>query len=433
MEAPVSLSIRSLSAAAALAVMAFAACSTPAVTGVKVHIQNGEYLDAIHLADSVIAAGESQNAELWMWRGKAQGNIRDWTGASESFQHVSQLDPAMAPQLEEYWFVFYNAAALSLDSGDVASARSYLETGREVVPARPEFDQMLGDLAVQESDYETALDHFRASADISREYVAELAGMLESAPADQKPAIEEVLANAESTFLLSLYNAGMIQKVLAGMSDTEEASAAHLDGAVEVLQEAVGIDPTNADVLNLLAQVYLLRGSYDEAMSVFDDALAGVDAGLAEGWLSPEDAQAIRGEIMLTRGAALLEMERYDEAVTELEAARDVNGPSYVLLGNLAQAYLMQEEYDSAMTVLDEAAGLPDLTDEERANTLYMKFAALNQLERDEEAASALEAALEINPDNADWWEYLASTYSRLNRRSDAIEAMEHAQQLRGE
>ena len=32
-----------------------AACSSPAVTGIKVHIQNSEYLDAITLADSVIA------------------------------------------------------------------------------------------------------------------------------------------------------------------------------------------------------------------------------------------------------------------------------------------------------------------------------------------------------------------------------------------
>ena len=216
-------------------------------------------------------------------------------------------------------------------------------------------------------------------------------------------------------------------------ADTDEASEAYLADAAASLQEALGIDPTNADVLNLLAQIYLLRGSYDEAMAVFDDALAGVDSGLAEGWLSPEDAQSIRGEIMLTRGAALLEMERYDEAVTELEAARQISGSSYVLLGNLAQAYIMKEEYNSALTVLDETDRLPDLTSVERANSLYMQFAALNQLERDAEAAAKLEAALAITPDNADWWEYLASTYSRLNRRTDAIRAMERAQQLRSE
>ncbi|HOA05248.1 MAG TPA: tetratricopeptide repeat protein [Candidatus Fermentibacter daniensis] len=419
--------------ASVVTVLALSACSTPAVTGVKVHIQNGEYLEAIALADSVLAGGESQNAELWLWRGKAQGNIRDWTGASESFEKVSELAPAMSSELTDYWFVFYNAAAVSIDAGDIDAGVDYLQTGRRVVPSRPEYDQMLGDLALQNGDYETALEYFRASSDLSRNLIASLEEDLNSAPAAEKPAIEEALDSAEMNYLLSLYNTGTISKALAVSADTDEAAQAYLAGAASSLQEALAIDPTNADVLNLLAQIYLLRGSFDEAMAVFDDALAGVDSGLAEGWLSPEDAQSIRGEIMLTRGAALLEMERYDEAVTELEAARQISGSSYVLLGNLAQAYIMKEEYNSALAVLDETDRLPDLTSVERANSLYMQFAALNQLERDAEAAAKLEAALAIIPDNADWWEYLASTYSRLNRRTDAIRAMERAQQLRSE
>lgn len=419
--------------ASVVTVLALSACSTPAVTGVKVHIQNGEYLEAIALADSVLAGSESQNAELWLWRGKAQGNIRDWTGASESFEKVSELAPAMSSELTDYWFVFYNAAAVSIDAGDIDAGVDYLQTGRRVVPSRPEYDQMLGDLALQNGDYETALEYFRASSDLSRNLIASLEEDLNSAPAAEKPAIEEALDSAEMNYLLSLYNTGTISKALAVSADTDEAAQAYLAGAASSLQEALEIDPTNADVLNLLAQIYLLRGSFDEAMAVFDDALAGVDSGLAEGWLSPEDAQSIRGEIMLTRGAALLEMERYDEAVTELEAARQISGSSYVLLGNLAQAYIMKEEYNSALAVLDETDRLPDLTSVERANSLYMQFAALNQLERDAEAAAKLEAALAIIPDNADWWEYLASTYSRLNRRTDAIRAMERAQQLRSE
>lgn len=419
--------------ASVVTVLALSACSTPAVTGVKVHIQNGEYLEAIALADSVLAGGESQNAELWLWRGKAQGNIRDWTGASESFEKVSELAPAMSSELTDYWFVFYNAAAVCIDAGDIDAGVDYLQTGRRVVPSRPEYDQMLGDLALQNGDYETALEYFRASSDLSRNLIASLEEDLNSAPAAEKPAIEEALDSAEMNYLLSLYNTGTISKALAVSADTDEAAQAYLAGAASSLQEALAIDPTNADVLNLLAQIYLLRGSFDEAMAVFDDALAGVDSGLAEGWLSPEDAQSIRGEIMLTRGAALLEMERYDEAVTELEAARQISGSSYVLLGNLAQAYIMKEEYNSALAVLDETDRLPDLTSVERANSLYMQFAALNQLERDAEAAAKLEAALAIIPDNADWWEYLASTYSRLNRRTDAIRAMERAQQLRSE
>ncbi|MBN1434252.1 hypothetical protein JW921_05785, partial [Candidatus Fermentibacterales bacterium] len=59
-----------------------AACASPALTGIKVHIQNGEYEDAVHLADSVIAAGEGQNAEIWLWRGRAMGRLGNYPGAS---------------------------------------------------------------------------------------------------------------------------------------------------------------------------------------------------------------------------------------------------------------------------------------------------------------------------------------------------------------
>ncbi len=419
-------------AALVLAALAAVACSTPIVTGIKVHMQNGEYQEAIHLADSVIAAGDSLDAELWLWRGKAQGFVRDWIGASESFGHAYRLDPALGPELEEYWFVFYNAAATTVQD-DYDRAVQYLETGRSVVPARPEFDQMLGDLALQEGDIARALDHFEVSWTLGEAMIARYGEMLSSAPPEQVPAIQEMLDNAESNALLSLYNSATLHKALAMSADTDEARQGHLDDAVASLTTALGIDAMNADVLNMLAQVYLLSGRYEDAMAVFDDALVGVQTGLDEGWLTEEDAVYIRGEIMLTRGVALLEMQDFAGAVSEFEAALQITGPSYILLGNLAQAHIMLEDYEEAMDILEEAVMLGDLTDTERANAWYMEFAALTQMERDSEAASALERALGIMPDNADWWEYLASTYSRLNRRADAIEAMERALELRGE
>jgi cytochrome c-type biogenesis protein CcmH/NrfG len=59
-----------------------------------------------------------------------------------------------------------------------------------------------------------------------------------------------------------------------------------------------------------------------------------------------------------------------------------------------------------------------------------MIYASYNRLERDVEAAEALETALQFQPDNANYWRYLASTYSRLGRRNDAIEALERAEEL---
>lgn len=410
-----------------------AACSTPAVTGIKVHLQNSEYQEAIYLADSVIAAGDSLDAELWLWRGKAQGSIRDWNGASESFANAHRLDSRFDSEIADYWFVFYNSAALAIQDGDAAAAAEYLQAGRSTVPGRPEYDQMLGDISLQEGDYEGAIASFERSADLSRTMIADLDGMIGSAQGEQLAYLQETRDNAVGTIILSLYNAGMLHKSLGIQAADPTLCTAHLEQASVLLEEALVYEGTNADILNLLAQIYLLRGETDRAMTLFDNALQGVETGLAEGWLTPEDAEAIRGEIMLTRGVALLEAERYEEAAAELQSALATIGPSYVLLGNLAQAQIMLEQFEPALQTLESALMLGDLSGDERANTLYMKFAALNQLERDSEAAGALEAALELRPDNAEWWEYLASTYVRLNRRADAIEAMEKAEALRGQ
>lgn len=405
-----------------------AACASPAVTGMRVHIQNGEYQDAIHLADSVIAGGDSLDPQVWLLRGNAQGTIRDWEGASESFLRAWELDPALAPELEDFWFVFYNTAAMHSEAGDVQSAVQVLEDGKRVVPTRPEFDQLLGDFALARQDYELAVRHFDTASELSDRLIASLEQQRDAAPEEQKQAYQDMIDNAVGTAILSYYNAAMLHKSLASTSEEPDA---HLSAAETLLSKALAFDPTNADVLSLLAQVFLLKGDFDGAMRVFDDALDGIETGLSEGWLSPEDAQSMRGEIMLTRGVALLEMEQYEQAVEALESARGYSGDSYVVLGSLAQARIMMEDYENALAVLGTAVALPGLAPDEMGNLYYMKFAALTKMERDADAADALEMAIEFVPGNPEWWEYLASTYSRLGRRNDAIEAMETAQEIR--
>jgi len=411
--------------------LAVAACASPAVTGIKVHMQNGEYQEAVTLADSVIAGGDSLNAELWIWRGKAQGNLRDWQGAAQSFDRACRIDPALGAEIQDYWFVFYNSAAEFVAVEDFNSARADLENGKALFPDRPEFDQMLGDIALGNDDYALAIRHFEQAWAISSPLIASYREMLDTATEDSAEPIQEALDAATSNGLLSLFNAATLHKSLFYTSGTPEEGQAHLASAEGLLTQAIELDPTNADVLNLLAQVYLLEDRFDDAMSVFDDALAGIEQGLAEGWLTEDDARDLRGQITVTRGVALLEQEMYPEAIAQLESARGLLGDDYIVLGNLSQAYIMSENYAAALSTLDETLLIEDLNEEQLANTWYMKFAALTKLERDTEAATALETALEITPDNPDWWEFLASTYSRLGRRNDAIDAMENAERLR--
>jgi tetratricopeptide (TPR) repeat protein len=417
---------------AVIGLLILASCSSPAVTGIKVHIQNGEYQEAVHLADSVIASGEGVDAELWIWRGKAMGNMRDWRGAAESFTAAWRLDPAVSTELSDFWYVYYNTAALDITDGNTTAAIAMLEEGRMIVPSRPEYDMMLGDIALNGGDLEEALNYFEASWQLSIVLIAGLETEFEEA---SDPAVEAWLAQtldgAVVNGILSLYNAGTISRSLSGTTEDETEKAAYIDGAMVAFETALDYDPANTDILTAIAELHLLNGEFELALGVFDQALLGVEQGVSEGWLSQEEADEMVGNIKLTRGFALLEMGEYEQAIAELNETLELIGRSYAVMANIAHAFFQMEKYEESLDYLNEIVSMTGVTSENLAYAHYMRFACHLRLEEDETAASALETALEYQPDNADYWEYLASTYSRLGRRTEAVNAMQRAEDIR--
>lgn len=417
---------------AMLAAVVIAGCGSPAVTGMKVHMQNHEYDDVIYLADSVIAAGQTDNTEIWIWRGMALSELHDWEGAAYSFTRAWEIDSTVGDELKNYWWVYYNAAVNRIGEEQTSDAVSLLKEGKQVVPTRPEFDQLLGDVALNNGETEQAIEYFNASVDIAFELLGILEDRIDRAGTDEeKLYVEGQIEDAEASITLSLYNAGSLYKSMFFDTESEEEAAVHLNAAEEAYLLALEIDPSNADILKELAEVYLLKDEFDKAMIIFDDAISGIEMSLAEGWITTEEAVDMRGHILLTRGLALVEQEDYEQAVADLDTASDLLGPIYDVLATIAHADFMMEKYDEAQIMLDDVLRITSLTSEEIANTYYMKFACYSRTEDDSDAATALETALEYDPDNADYWEYLASTYSRLGRRNDAVNAMEKAESLR--
>ena len=142
-----------------------AACSSPVVTGMKVHMKNQEYDDIIHLADSVIAQGDSLNSEIWFWRGRAFTEKSQWSEAAVSFSKAYELDTNGALTISEYWFVFFNSAANTMSDGDIGSAVEMLNNGILVAPERPDFELMLGDVELKvNNDLQAALGYFQNSS-----------------------------------------------------------------------------------------------------------------------------------------------------------------------------------------------------------------------------------------------------------------------------
>lgn len=408
-----------------------AACASPVVTGMKVHMQNQEYDEIIYLADSVIARGDSLNAEIWFWKGKALTEQVQWFEAAESFKKADELDTNGALAVNEYWFVFFNSAANIMNDGDIGHAVEMLETGMQIAPKRPDFELMLGDIEINiNNDLAAALEDYQNASRKAEELIADLQELINNTSDSYTlNYYSQSLEKVKALCIQSLFNSGSVLTMIA-MDATEEEMPEYLQQAKDAYNKALEIEPTNVDMLDALAGVCMLEGDYESALSIYNEAFANIELGLSEGWLEEEEADHIKANIFVSKGYAYIEMEDFQQAITELDNARNLIGDDFVVLSTLAHANFVMENYDEALSILDSIMIMEGLTPDQLANAYYTRYACYNRKELDSEAAEALETALEYQPDNANYWRYLASTYSRLNRRNDAIDAMEKANQL---
>jgi superkiller protein 3 len=424
--------LKALITIAFVAVLVLTGCSSPSTTGIKVHIQNGDYTRAIALADSVLAGTEAGNAEVWYWKARAHSFQHDWENAAMAFGQTYRLDPTRKAEIADFWTAFYNTANSRFTGGDIPGAMEMLDLGAEIAPDRPEFPQMKGDILLNQGETAEALDRFEDAFNLGTAMVSSIETELATeADPSRKEFLENEYYRVLSGAVLSSYNSARILENLYLQTEDEALKQEYAARAVSMLESGIALDPTNPDLLETMAEIYLIQGKYDEALAVFDNAEASIGQNQAEGWITPEEADAMRGELMLTRGFALLEMERSEEALQQLEASRALLGDTYKVLATIAHANVLLERYEQSLEVLRQALTLPGLEAGEMANLYYMEFVNESRLERDQASLEALLSAIQYDPENAMYYEYLASTYSRLGRRQQAIDAMEKAEELR--
>ncbi len=414
------------------ALLIIGGCSSPAVTGIKVHIQNGEYQDAIHLADSVIANGEGSNPEVWYWQGRAYSAMRVWDKAAVSFVQTYELDPLMGPNMANYWPAFFNTAIGYAEEGNIDDAIAMLEAGAAIVPERPEYDQMLGEIALNQEKHAEAIAYFEESIDLAINQINIIqVNIAESVdPAFIQQLSDENDRMVQSVIIAS-YNSGSILKNLFMNAEDEAVASEYMNEAIGVYTKGLEIDPSSADLMTGLAEFYILSQQYDEAIAIYDNALVAITNGVEEGWIAEDAAADMRAGVLLTRGFTFIEMERFDEGITALEECRAQMGNTYQVLAMIGHANFIMENYNESIEVMEQLTVMEDLTNDEYANAWYMIYANHIRLEDDSEALQALLNAIEYDSDNADYYEYLAQTYSTLGRNNQAMEAMAKAQSLR--
>jgi tetratricopeptide (TPR) repeat protein len=166
------------------------------------------------------------------------------------------------------------------------------------------------------------------------------------------------------------------------------------------------------------AEIYLEMGKEFARGGKLEEAL---EALRKAGDLRPED-----GEPVFEVGLVHLHKQAPEAAVSAFTRARALGVTGYRLHKALAEALIQLERLEEALTELQSARDL----DPEDPDVSYQLGMTFDHLGRYDEAVAAYERAIEIAPDAVAYQQSLGLTLDSAGRRKDAIKCFKRALEL---
>jgi tetratricopeptide (TPR) repeat protein len=225
----------------------------------------------------------------------------------------------------------------------------------------------------------------------------------------------------------------------------KEAIAGRLLVALSIGQQALALDPDNADTMHLMGMLYLEASEGEHAVEWVsraigknpkpaylttlgnalsslgrnDDALKAFDAALQR---APNDAQ-----LWWQKGNALLAMGRATDALAAFEQTCRLDprhGDAAYKCGHILHGL---KRYDEALVHLDRSLALQG----EHAPTLQMRAAVLKELHRLDEAFADATRAIALDPAQAETCGNLGAILQSLGRMEEALAWYDRALQVK--
>ena len=188
-----------------------------------------------------------------------------------------------------------------------------------------------------------------------------------------------------------------------------------LDAGEQHLQKAARLRPDSAEIRYFLGRIYYTRGTYPLAKKEFEEALR-----LDPTYVKAYDNLGLACEALGSNDAAIT---NYEKAI-ELSKHQNLSYEwPYV---NLSDLYNRQNKPEIALEFSQKACELNQLC----AQAFYEKGRALRMLQQWEPAAKALEKAIELNPQNGQYFYVISYVYARLGRRDESRKALDTFRKL---
>jgi tetratricopeptide (TPR) repeat protein len=192
------------------------------------------------------------------------------------------------------------------------------------------------------------------------------------------------------------------------------------DNAIKDLDKAIELDDACTQAYKLRAEIYEGRYTDSHRSKDAECAIADYDALMK---LEPKAAQAV--ERLRRRAWLKIQIEAYDEAITDLEAARAKKKNEPKTYEYLAQAYIGKDD-------LPEAAkyyGYAIKYDPNNASLYKQRARVYYSMDKKEKAIPDLEHVTQMQPD-VEAYHALAQILLELGRNLEAFDYYEKAREL---
>lgn len=186
------------------------------------------------------------------------------------------------------------------------------------------------------------------------------------------------------------------------------------EDAVDILVEALTLDPHNAETLAILGEVYADVGNWTQSELYINQSLEA----------EPQNQLALRNKALLLERQGL-----YQEAIAVLDEGLAEDRGAWDLEIYKGRLYEVLFEWDNALAALQRAADINPYISDTWDALGFGHFKVGNDLE----ALRFLKQAVEINPLDGEAQAHLGSAYYRLRNYERAVEILEIAAGLLGD
>ncbi|MBI5020952.1 MAG: tetratricopeptide repeat protein [Ignavibacteriales bacterium] len=360
-------------------------CSSQEMTSAKLYIQRQDWETAEKWLNQETEKNPT-NAEAWWLLGNARMQRADFKKSLEAYDNCSKNS-------NEY-------------DERISQAKKYI-WGQSLNKGVGAYNQSLTDSTGKAPDFrKQALENYNIALSINPDtfityqYIAivhRADGNFENEISTLKEGMKH---NAPSDLHISLINAYLQKAQAAEAKSNKQEAAVDYNNAISAILEARKLDPSNAELLTIMIDLYIRTGKADEAKPYIREAIA-------------KDPSNKTYQYNL--GVLLMQTDSLDEAITHFEAALQTD-PNYdVALQNIGVAYLRIGDKMKQATQGQDMKKNVDKTYIEKFKKSVGYFEKLSEIKKDDPAVLDL----------------LASAYANANMLKEAKAALEKADSLR--